>query len=82
MGCIQFMFRFRTARRISFFVNGSRVGVGFIQGDARVLNFDAPQRFPIPPALLRAGPNVLHIMVDAAADLRQGLSRVTVGQVR
>jgi signal transduction histidine kinase len=69
----------RTARRISFFVNGSRIGVGFIQGDARVLNFDAPQRFPIPPALLRAGPNFLHIMVDAAADLRQGLSRVTVG---
>jgi signal transduction histidine kinase len=69
----------RTARRISFFVNGSRIGVGFIQGDARVLNFDSPQRFVVPPALLRAGPNVLHIMVDGAADLRQGLSRVTVG---
>jgi signal transduction histidine kinase len=69
----------RTARRISFFVNGARIGVGFIQGDARILNFDAAQRFPIPPALLRAGPNVLHIMVDGAADLRQGLSRVTVG---
>jgi signal transduction histidine kinase len=69
----------RTARRISFFVNGSLMGVGFIQGDARLLNFDAPQRFPVPPALLRTGPNALHIMVDAAADLRQGLSRVTVG---
>jgi signal transduction histidine kinase len=69
----------RTARRISFFVNASRIGVGFIQGDARVLNFDAPQRFAVPPALLRAGPNVLHIMVEGTADLRQGLSRVTVG---
>jgi signal transduction histidine kinase len=69
----------RTARRTSFFVNGSRVGVGFIQGDARVLNFDAPQRFAVPPALLRAGPNVLDIMVEGNADLRQGLSRVTVG---
>jgi signal transduction histidine kinase len=69
----------RTARRTSFFVNGSRIGVGFIQGDARLLNFDAPQRFVVPPALLRAGPNVLHIMVDGNADLRQGLSRVTVG---
>jgi hypothetical protein len=69
----------RTTRRISFFVNGSRIGVGFIQGDARVLNSDAPQRFPVPPALLRAGTNVLHIMVDASGGLRQGIPRVTVG---
>jgi signal transduction histidine kinase len=69
----------RTARRISFFVNGALIGVGFIRGDARVLNFDAPQRFAVPPTLLRPGANVLHIMVDGSADLRQGLSRVTVG---
>lgn len=69
----------RTARRVTYFINGARVGIGFLQGDTRVFNFDGPERFPVSPALLRAGPNVVHIMVESVAALRQGLPRVAVG---
>ena len=68
-----------SARHIVFLLNGARVGTGLVQGDARALNWDAPMRFAIAPALLRDGRNVIHVRVDATADLRQGLATVTVG---
>jgi signal transduction histidine kinase len=68
-----------SARRLVVLLNGARVGTGLIQGDARALNWDSPMRFAISPALLRDGRNVIHVRVDATADLRQGLATVTVG---
>jgi signal transduction histidine kinase len=68
-----------SARYSIFFLNGNRFATGSIQGDAHALNWDEPMRFAISPALLRPGRNVLHVRVDAVADLRQGLASVSVG---
>jgi len=68
-----------SAHHLAFFLNDKLVTTTGIQGDARALNWDEPMRFAIAPPLFQPGPNVLYARVDAIADLRQGLSRISIG---
>jgi hypothetical protein len=68
-----------SAHHLAFFLNDKLVTTTGIQGDARALNWDEPMRFAVAPPLFRPGLNVLYARVDAIADLRQGLSRISIG---
>jgi signal transduction histidine kinase len=68
-----------SARNLAFFLNDKLVTTTGIQADARGLNWDEPMRFAVAPPLFRTGPNVLYARLDATADLRQGLSRISIG---
>jgi signal transduction histidine kinase len=68
-----------SARGLAFFLNDQLVTTTGIQADARALNWDEPMRFAVAPPLFRTGPNLLYARVDAIADLRQGLSRISIG---
>jgi len=69
-----------SARRMFFFVNGHRVGGNLGYGDPGARSWAPPLVTNVSPALLKPGRNVIQIRVVAVPDLRQGLTRVTLGQ--
>lgn len=71
-----------SARRIQFFFNGRPGATNEPWGDPAARNWQGPMGFPVPSALLRQGDNVFHVRVQASADIRQGLTRIYVGDFR
>ena len=69
-----------SARRMFFFVNGYRVGGNLGYGDPGTRYWAPPLIMNVPPLLLKPGRNVMQIRVVAVPDLRQGLTRVILGQ--
>jgi len=69
-----------SARRMLFFINGHRVGGNLGYGDPGARSWAPPLITNVPSLLLKPGRNVMQIRVVAVPDLRQGLTRVMLGQ--
>jgi signal transduction histidine kinase len=74
------------AQAIDFFINGNAIGGArdWIAGAAVGAGFGSPLNLNIPPALMRAGDNVMHVRISTASHPLniQGLGRVTFGDAR
>jgi signal transduction histidine kinase len=69
-----------SARHIRFFVNGRSVSDNSAYTDPGARsNWVPPALFHVSWSYLNPGRNVLHVRVEAVPQLRQGLTRVTVG---
>lgn len=65
---------------LSVWVNGIEVGRDADFDHAHLARQTSPPRlWPVPAALVRAGPNTLHVQLRAERNLRAGLSAVAVG---
>lgn len=71
-----------SARRLQFFVNGRPGATNDPWGDPAARNWQGPMGFPVPAPALRVGENILHVRVQASADIRQGLTRIYVSDFR
>jgi signal transduction histidine kinase len=69
-----------SARRIVFFFNGAAQGGNRGYGDPGARNWSPPLITTVSRQLLRPGRNVLHVRVEAVPEVRQGLTRVVLGQ--
>jgi signal transduction histidine kinase len=69
-----------SARRMDFFVNRFRQGGNRGYGDPGARNWAPPLATTLSSQLLKPGRNVLHIRVEAVPEIRQGLTRVVLGQ--
>lgn len=69
-----------SARNIRFVVNGKAVSGNVGYGDPGTRNWAPPVMFHLGSIYLNPGRNVLHVRVEAVPELRQGLTRVSVGR--
>jgi len=69
-----------SARRLDFFFNRIRQGGNRGYGDPGARNWAPPLANTVPALLLKPGRNVMHIRVVAVPEVRQGLTRVMLGQ--
>jgi signal transduction histidine kinase len=63
----------------AFYVNGILLGSGGRFEEPVARQWNRPQFFAIPPALLKPGGNVLHVRLRAYPNSRGGLGEVTLG---
>jgi signal transduction histidine kinase len=63
----------------AFHANGAFLGSGGQFEEPVARHWNRPQFFTIPPQLLRAGPNVLHVRLRAYPNSRGGLGEIEVG---
>jgi signal transduction histidine kinase len=63
----------------AFYVNGTLLGSGGTFEEPVARQWNRPQFFTIPPALLEPGENVLHVRLRAYPSSRGGLGSVTLG---
>jgi signal transduction histidine kinase len=69
-----------SARNIRFVVNGKPTSGNASYGDPGARNWAPPVMFHLSSFFLNPGSNVLHVRVEAVPELRQGLTRITVGR--
>ena len=63
----------------AFYVNGTLLGSGGTFEEPVARQWNRPQFFTIPPALLKPGENILHVRLRAYPNSRAGLGTVTLG---
>ncbi len=69
----------RASRNAAFYLNGAFLGSGGPIDDPHYRNWNRTHYYPISPALLKAGRNVLDIRLVTSEIGKDGLSRVYVG---
>jgi signal transduction histidine kinase len=69
----------KVSMNAAFYVNGTLLGSGGTFEEPVARQWNRPQFFTIPPALLEPGENVLHVRLRAYPSSRGGLGSVTLG---
>jgi signal transduction histidine kinase/CheY-like chemotaxis protein len=76
---VQALYLPRAGDRLTVFVNGRLVGSTAGPGGAAMNTWKRPLLFPLPPAALAAGTNVVHLRLEGVASHYSGLSVVALG---
>jgi len=73
------VFVVKVSMNAAFYVNGTLLGSGGSFEEPVARQWNRPQFFAIPPALLKPGENVLHVRLRAYPNSRGGLGSVRLG---